>query len=398
MRIGIVTTWFERGAAYVSRLYKKVLEKDHDVFVYARGGERYAVGDPGWDGPEVTWATRTGFPVATALNLREFESWIVTKRLEVVFFNEQHWWPPVILCNRLGIITGAYIDYYTEPLIPLFGCYDFLICNTRRHYSVFTWHPCAIYIPWGTDINVYRPSRPGLAQSGHLTFFHSAGMNPLRKGTDQLLRAFADIDGPARLVVHTQRSIEETLPTSVPLVARLTAQGRLRIVHATVPEPGLYHLGDVYVYPARLDGIGLTVPEALASGLPSVVPDNAPMNEFLNTSAGQLIRVERLYCRADGYYWPQCLVSEEHLSQLMQWYIDNMERFPEFRMAARDAAVAELDWYKNAAGLPRFFTRCSRVTGPLKESALSSAEVFERNRFNLSFRYWLRCRWPDLFE
>lgn len=40
MNIGIVTTWFERGAAYVSRVYLEMLQKeDHNVFVFARGGK-----------------------------------------------------------------------------------------------------------------------------------------------------------------------------------------------------------------------------------------------------------------------------------------------------------------------------------------------------------------------
>lgn len=56
MNIGIVTTWFERGAAYVSRQFEQVLEKDgHNVFILARGGEKYAKGDPKWDLDNVHW-------------------------------------------------------------------------------------------------------------------------------------------------------------------------------------------------------------------------------------------------------------------------------------------------------------------------------------------------------
>lgn len=51
MRIGIVTTWFERGAAMVSKAYRDVLAQRHDVLIYARGGERTGEGDPHWDQP-----------------------------------------------------------------------------------------------------------------------------------------------------------------------------------------------------------------------------------------------------------------------------------------------------------------------------------------------------------
>ena len=58
MRIGIVTTWFERGAAYVSRQFMELLQKTDEVFVYARGGEKYALGNPKWDLPNVHWGKK----------------------------------------------------------------------------------------------------------------------------------------------------------------------------------------------------------------------------------------------------------------------------------------------------------------------------------------------------
>ena len=99
--------------------------------------------------------------------------------LEVVFFNEQHQWRPVLLCNEVGVWTGAYIDYYTRETVPFFLCYDFLICNTKRHYSVFEWHPQAFYVPWGTDTDLYKPDLPSrcLERSANILSFlrHESG-------------------------------------------------------------------------------------------------------------------------------------------------------------------------------------------------------------------------------
>ena len=53
-----------------------------------------------------------------------------------------------------------------------------------------------------------------------------------------------------------------------------------QIINKTISAPGLYYEGDVYVYLSRLDGIGLTVAESIAAGMPILVPDDAPMNEF----------------------------------------------------------------------------------------------------------------------
>ena len=103
MNIGIVTTWFERGAAYVSRQYRDVLSTENEVFIYARGGESYAIGDPRWDDARVTWAKICYIPVNTAVDLRDFETWIQRNRIELVFFNEQTWWEPVLKCRQLGV-------------------------------------------------------------------------------------------------------------------------------------------------------------------------------------------------------------------------------------------------------------------------------------------------------
>ena len=62
MNIGIVTVWFERGAAYVSRQFEEILAEKHRVFIYARGGEMYAKGDPNWDHANVTWGKRINSP------------------------------------------------------------------------------------------------------------------------------------------------------------------------------------------------------------------------------------------------------------------------------------------------------------------------------------------------
>ena len=61
MNIGIVTTWFERGASQVSRQYRDLLNKKNNVFIYARGGEKYERNNPIWDTQDVTWGKKAYF-------------------------------------------------------------------------------------------------------------------------------------------------------------------------------------------------------------------------------------------------------------------------------------------------------------------------------------------------
>ncbi len=380
LRVGIVTTWFERGAAYVSRQYKQALETECDVFVFARGGETYAAGDPVWDDEKVTWAKKPQSAISTAFDLKEFRDWIQRNQINVILFNEQHWWPPVLACAQSGIKIGSYVDYYTEQTIPLFQCYDFLLCNTYRHYSAFDWHPQAVHIPWGTALDLFQPVSFSPVEPGIVTFFHSAGLNPSRKGTDQLLQAFSGLDGPARLVIHSQVSLASYFPHLSGLIKNLEKENRLIRHEKTVTAPGLYHLGDVYVYPSRLEGLGLTVAEALACGLPVITCDNAPMNEFIDESSGVTVPITRLFARHDGYYWPQCLVDIEALRSAMRKYIDEFDALEMKKRAARQHAEKHLDWWKNTENLPRLLNEFKIIPPHEKEVAFRQAQLFEQRR------------------
>jgi 1,2-diacylglycerol 3-alpha-glucosyltransferase len=102
MNIGIVTTWFERGAAYVSRAYYETLSKQCNVFIYARGGESFGTGDPNWDIPNIKWTTLN----SVKIDKNDFIKWIDHNQIKLILFNEQeHWWPPVIWANEVGVHT-----------------------------------------------------------------------------------------------------------------------------------------------------------------------------------------------------------------------------------------------------------------------------------------------------
>ncbi|MCB8984692.1 MAG: glycosyltransferase family 4 protein [Ardenticatenaceae bacterium] len=392
MNIGIVTTWFERGAAYVSRQYRQVLQHDHNVYIYARADE-YAIGDPSWDDEYVTWGKRLPFVMGTAVDLRDFRRWLVEKKIQLIIFNEQKWWPLVKFCNHLGIITGAYVDYYTEETVPFFECYDFLICNTRRHYSVFSWHPNCIYIPWGTDLLAFKPSNFEPVVPGRVTFFHSSGMSPYRKGTDWILKAMDYLPNEARLFVHSQGSLNEKMPQLGSLIDRLIKEDKLEVYEKTVPTPGLYKRGDVYVYPSRLDGIGLSVPEALASGLPVITTNSPPMNEFVIPGEnGRVVKIDKLVARADGYYWPQALIDQESLRKEMAYYVTNYESLAQFKAEAREYAENKLDWFQNAKDLASQIETVTKRSESELEDVYYQILQYEKRHTSIQQKY------PKLFH
>jgi 1,2-diacylglycerol 3-alpha-glucosyltransferase len=273
MNIGIVTTWFPSGGGYVSKAYRKVLEKEHNVFIYARGGH-VMKGDPIWDDEKVTW----GPYHYNAIKVRHFLNWIKKKKIDILFFNEQRYWKPVMEAKRVGVIVGAYVDYYKQSTVKAFQIYDFLICNTKRHYSVFQWHKNVFYVPWGTDVssskNIKRPDRK-------LTFLISSGWQGAftgdRRGSLLAIEAFTKVVGDCKLLVFSQVELNKCLPI---WKEKIHSDPRISFVFGTF-DPFPYTLGDVFLYPSKLDGIGLTLPEALSSGLPAITTNNAPMNEFV---------------------------------------------------------------------------------------------------------------------
>ena len=364
MNIGFVSTWFERGAAYVTKSYIDLLQENNNVFVYARGGEKYGKKDRKWDLPFVTWAPKLR---GTSINFKHFKRWIKENRIEVIFFNEQ---------NDINIIyqlkaklpflkLGAYIDYYKEDTVKEFMLYDFLICNTKRHYSVFKEHPQCFYVPWGTDTNLFKPRKKTEDQ---LTFFHSAGMSN-RKGTAFVIDAFIKgyLYQSSKLIVHTQKDFAKVFDYNVTELKKYN----IEVIEKTVTAPGLYYLGDIYVYPTMLDGLGLTMYEALSSGMPVITTNHPPMNEVINNDVGYLVDVDYLRSRRDGYYWPLAIVNEESLIRSMIHFVENKSELPKMKETARKEAVEKWQWSDRKKEINKIFNETKIVVNKPNKDYIS---------------------------
>lgn len=366
MNVGIVTTWYERGAAYVSKAFRAALESTNNVFIYARGGHYYARGDSQWDQKGVTWAPRL---YRARINITHFTRWLKRYDIDTLIFNEQKDIHPVKTVKKLGYIVGSYIDYYKRDNIEDFLIYDFLICNTMRHYDVFKWHPQCFFIPWGTDTELFKPMEKTNLLTGAPVFFHSAGFGGvnLRKGTDLVVRAFQKVKGNVRLIIHSQSPLKKYASVS----QLIQSDPRIEFIYKTVRPPGLYNLGDIYVYPSRLEGIGLSVCEALSCGLPAIVTDSLPMSEFVQHEFnGLLVKVANTKPRFDGYYWPETIVDVNDLAKKMQYYIDNPQERIKHSKQARKNATEKLCWRRNASNLPKQLKSISRPRNRVRAAPL----------------------------
>ncbi len=368
----------------MSRAYMETLAIKHKVFIYARAGERYAKGEPKWDADYVFWGKKVPGKIVTHVDWEDFKNWVLKNGLDTVIFNEQHSWEIVLKSlAKLDIAIGSYIDYYKPDTVPFFWLYDFLLCNTRRHYSVFKDHPKAFYIPWGTDLDVFKPrEKPGSDDS--VVFFHSCGLSPLRKGTDILVKAFRHVKGNAKMVIHSQGPFVENPPTR----SMIAQDDRIKLIESEVGAPGLYYLGDVYVYPTRLEGIGLTIAEALASGLPVITTDSPPMNEFVvHDLNGKLVKVEKFQRRSDDYYWPESICSEANLTEAMQFYVDNIHALKACKYRAREYAEANLDWRVNSQNLPDLIENVPCDHKRINRRLVKTVAKYERSAYRHPYPY-----------
>jgi glycosyltransferase involved in cell wall biosynthesis len=336
MNIGFVTTWLERGATYVTKSYINLISDKSKVFIYARGGEYLGINKEDSSIYNIYSGLRLK---STDINWGDFSKWIKKNKLDIIFFNEQSN-IEIVLKSKLHypyIKLGCYIDYYTEKTIDDHRFYDFLICNTKRHFSVFKWHKQVYYVKWGTFPDLF--DRPIKEVSDRPTFFHSMGLST-RKGTESLIETFISskyLHVNSNLIIHTQ------LPISYFSKYDQLDKYNIQIISKEVPLPGLYHLGDVYVYPTTLDGLGLTMYEAMMAGLPLIVTDEAPMNEIIYPETSKLIAVERYHSRSDGYYWPLSEICKNSLEMQMRYYIENIDRLHSYKLATKKYALSNFN-------------------------------------------------------
>jgi glycosyltransferase involved in cell wall biosynthesis len=80
----------------------------------------------------------------------------------------------------------------------------------------------------------------------------------------------------------------------------------------TIQAPGMYHKGNILLFPSKLEGLGLPLLEGLSCGLPAIICDSPPMNEFVqNEYNGYYVPVSSYEYRNDNVAFPETLLDIE---------------------------------------------------------------------------------------
>ena len=301
MNVGIVSWWFNRGQATVSRHLRSALEElDHRTFILARptGGSftlpRLVSRADVWDQPSVTRASRSEIPWT------EYARWARENDLDAIFFDQNYQFENIAKLRALGIPTiGRFVweqfsERHVEAARAAFDViYSLTRCEQLRYEEELGLD--SPRIPWGCHPELARPSIE--QRSDAIYFFYPGGYLRDRKPTRAVIEAFSRTTrDDIRLIIKSQHPLRRSHLQSWPpppnpwwrwrpkdeRVSASDLDPRIELHSDDLSVEDYYALFSschVCLAPSRWEGLGLHFYEALAFGLPIITNDAAPMNE-----------------------------------------------------------------------------------------------------------------------
>lgn len=141
-----------------------------------------------------------------------------------------------------------------------------------------------VVVPLGYDDRVFKFKQRvnKRKERKDFVFLHYNAFN-IRKGFAEVWTAFNKEfrkDEPVRLVLKT------TLRGAIPLPITKAMYPNVDIINESIPEEKLADLcgeADCFVYPSRGEGFGMTPLEAMATGLPTIVPNAHGISEYFDS-------------------------------------------------------------------------------------------------------------------
>jgi glycosyltransferase involved in cell wall biosynthesis len=287
MRVGVVSKWFNRGQPVVGRQTRSALEQlGHRTFVLARpkkerGPRPGALDrDDVWDQPGVTEASAYEIP------LGEYLAWIEENAIEAVFCDQNYQFAELAELRGRGVRTiGRFVweHFAPEHVAGARGAFEIVFSLTRaeqRRYAELGLD--SPYIPWGCHPELLEYARETRDERPEtVTFVFPGGFLGHRKPLEPVLEAFAATDDPRlRLLITAQVERRQLRPA----IAAAERDPRIELQLGDLPTGE--HLrrlaaSDVMLAPARWEGLGLPLYEAIALGMPAITNDAPPMNEAI---------------------------------------------------------------------------------------------------------------------
>lgn len=230
-------------------------------------------------------------------------------------------------------------------------------------------------VPLGYDDNVFTyRQRPAKRENNQdFVFIHYNAFN-IRKGFLEVFKAFCkafDKTEPVRMVFKT------TLDYN-PLPITKAEYPNIDIIHGKYSEKELVDLlytADCFVYPSRGEGFGMTPLEAMATGIPAILPNAHGMTEYFNADCMYEVGIKEtcpaIYSRYKGIDVGKMVISDvDDLARKMRYAYEHQEE--NRRMGVQAAAyVKQWTFAKTALQLKSIFDGTEKLdlkNKPLKNT------------------------------
>jgi glycosyltransferase involved in cell wall biosynthesis len=356
VRVGVVTKWFNRGQPVVGRQTRSALDElGHETFVLARPkkerGPRPGAleRDDVWDQPGVTEASSYDIPAA------EYERWVSDNGLEAVFCDQNYQFDELASLRAQGVRTiGRFVweHFAAEHVDGARAAYECVFSFTRaeqaRYRELGLDTP---YVPWGCHPELLEIAREAdrVDRREGVTYVFPGGFLGHRKPVEPVLEAFmATDDERLRLLVRAQVKRRQVR------AAEVAAERDPRVVLELGDKPTREHLReiascDVCLSPARWEGLGLPLYEAIAFGMPAITNDAPPMNEAVRDGINGVLVASRPNGTARSGI-PALDPDVGALTEAIERLADDGER-RRLAEGAREVRDTERRWEETVSGL-----------------------------------------------
>ncbi len=213
-------------------------------------------------------------------------------------------WDPFL--TRLNIVPQSLLASFIKlPIHKIYAAADAFACISREIQEEAT--QCNIpagrihYIPEGVDSGRYRPPRPGeKAQvraeegwSGNRVVCMYVGRLSAEKGALDLIEAWCSMKNDDAILVVVGPDMPGHHMDIGPSVRRIVVERELEdrvILYGPCEDvPRLLRAADIFIQPSHYEAFGISVIEAMATGLPVVATKVGGMNDYLIDGTNSLL-------------------------------------------------------------------------------------------------------------
>ena len=217
-------------------------------------------------------------------------------------------------------------------------------------------------IPLGINPAYFSPTIRSTKLKDTYTFLSNFEWGE-RKAPEILLEAFSDefsvTESVALLCKINNFDGSVNIRSEIQKLGLRSGGGRIVIAENTILKNydlgALYASADCFVLPARGEGWGMPILEAMACGLPVIATNWSAQTDFMNSQNAFPLEVERMVHASakcpyyEGFDWAE--PSYEHLRYLMRWIFENRQEASAKGLSAAKDVRRNWTWNNTAVAI-----------------------------------------------